>query len=250
MNSNSLYTFNVPFQNTVLKADLLSGNQVGHVLSIHGGSKQKDVFNEFRTEIYNNYGIGSTSFDCIGHGETGGILCDSSLHSRTNQALAVYNAANNIYLGKEAKDVKITACIGVSMGAYNAIKLTQLINLEALILVVPGVYTPSAYHAKFGSGFSNIIRTHRSWEHSDAWDILSDFQGRLLVVAAENDKVIPDEIPEKLFSCATKVHWKNLIIVPNADHSGLLCEISRTPHLKNAFYQSINICLEKEANNR
>lgn len=79
---------------------------------------------------------------------------------------------------------------GSSMGAYNAIRLTQLHRVDALVLIVPGVYTPSAYEVPFGPDFSAIIRRERSWIDSDAWDILSRFEGRLHIVqGAEHNRL-------------------------------------------------------------
>jgi pimeloyl-ACP methyl ester carboxylesterase len=76
-------------------------------------------------------------------------------------------------------------------------------SVDALVLIVPGVYTPAAYEVPFGPDFSAVIRRERSWADSDAWDILSRFEGRLLVIHAEHDAVIPLEIPERLVAAAT-----------------------------------------------
>ena len=66
--------------------------------------------------------------------------------------------------------------------SYNAIRLTQTHEVASLILIVPGIYTPSAYTLPFGPQFSSAIRRERSWEDSDAWDMLAQYRGRLLVV--------------------------------------------------------------------
>jgi pimeloyl-ACP methyl ester carboxylesterase len=84
------------------------------------------------------------------------------------------------------------------------------------------MYTPEAYEVPFSGGFSEIIRSHRSWERSDAWGILQGFKGKLLVVAAEYDSVIPNEVVERLFHSASQAQVRELYIVPGASHLGLL----------------------------
>jgi pimeloyl-ACP methyl ester carboxylesterase len=156
--------------------------------------------------------ISTTTLDFIGHGETGGELAQSSVASRTRQAQAVI-AARGLK--------RPLAVIGFSMGASNAIRLAQLDSVSALVLIVPGVYTPEADEVPFGPQFSEVIRRERSWANSDAWDILSKFRGRLLVIAAENDVVIPSEIPERLYASAVNAEWRRLLIVERAEHSRL-----------------------------
>lgn len=89
-----------------------------------------------------------------------------------------------------------TGCVGVSMGAYNALQLSKMVPLRSLILMVPGVYATPAYPVKFGPDFSAIIRQDRSWDATDAWAIAAEFTGDLLVIAAENDTIIPADIPK------------------------------------------------------
>jgi pimeloyl-ACP methyl ester carboxylesterase len=118
---------------------------------------------------------------------------------------------------------------GSSMGAYNAIRLTQSYQVGALVLIVPGVYTPSAYEVPFGPDFSAVIRRERSWVDSDAWEILSRFEGRLLVIAAEHDAVIPLEIPQRLVAAATRAQSSELHVVRGAEHNRLWSLLEEEP---------------------
>jgi pimeloyl-ACP methyl ester carboxylesterase len=165
-------------------------------------------------------GVGSVCFDAIGHGDTGGTLAQSSVASRTRQAQAVMAA--------QALPEPLVV-LGSSMGAYNAIRLTQQHRVDALILMVPGVYTPEAYEVPFGPDFSAVIRRERSWSDSDAWDILSRFEGRLLVIHAEHDAVIPLEISERLEAAATRAESRQLHIVRGAEHNRLWSLLEETP---------------------
>lgn len=71
----------------MISADSTYGDN-GHVLMLHGGGKDRTVFNKYRA-LLDASGVGTTTFDFVGHGETGGDLYASSLWSRTMQAEAV-----------------------------------------------------------------------------------------------------------------------------------------------------------------
>ena len=64
--------------------------------------------------------------------------------------------------------------------------------MDNLILLVPAVYTPQAYEIPFRSRrFQPSFASPDSWQDSDAFRILEEFNGNLLVIAAEADAVIP-----------------------------------------------------------
>lgn len=212
--------FDVSFSGRHLKADHLAGSAALPTLLIHGaGQSERGRFAPLRQALHQR-GIGSTAFDCIGHGQTGGSMGESSLASRTRQAAAVAEARHG---------TSALALVGTSMGAYNAIRLLETRRVESLVLVVPGVYTPAAYELPFDAEFSAVIRKPRSWETTDAWDILGQFTGRLLVIAAQNDVVIPSEIPERLVDAARQASWRQLHVVAGAQHNRLFALLAERP---------------------
>ena len=204
--------FDVGYEAMVLKGDQYVGARQNNVLYLHGAGASTREGHHLLRDALQRRGVGTTCFDCVGHGDTGGALAQSSVASRTRQAQAVI-AARGL-----AQPLVI---FGSSMGAYNAIRLTQQYAVDALVLTVPGVYTPSAYEVPFGPGFSAVIRRERSWIDSDAWDILLRFEGSLLVIAAEHDAVIPLEIPERLVAAAARARARRLHVVPGASHNHL-----------------------------
>jgi len=205
----SSHAFQVPFQGKFIYAESTFGRN-GHVLMLHGGGKDRTVFYKYRA-LLDRSGIGTTLFDFVGHGETGGDMHASSLFSRTAQAEAVI----------AFQGLALTGCIGVSMGAYNALQLSKTIRFQSLILMVPGVYSTPAYKINFGPEFSAIIRKERSWAQTDAWNIAAEFTGNLLIIAAENDAIIPAEIPERLLSSAAGCRQKQLLTIPGAGHNSI-----------------------------
>ena len=216
-----LKNFKIDFKHHTLIGDIIGDEAISNLLILHGaGNGTRDRFLELRNSL-SDANHTSLAFDFIGHGETGGELADSGLKLRTEQALTV--------LEKISYTIPL-AVLGSSMGAYNAVKLTEHLDISTLILFVPGMYTPEAYSVNFGPDFSKIIRLNRSWEDTDAWEILESFEGKLLVVAAENDKIIPKEIPEKLYASATRANSRELYVVPNAPHL-LIHYLNKNPEL-------------------
>lgn len=217
---STILDFDVPFDGQLLKGDHYVGRDSNRIFYLHGAGNSTRRGHHLLRGALQQRGLGSVCFDAIGHGETGGTFAQSSLASRTRQAQAVLAAS------ALAEPLVV---FGSSMGAYNAICLSEQHRIDALVLIVPGVYTPSAYEVPFGPDFSAIIRRERSWADSDAWDILSRFAGRLLVIHAEHDAVIPLEISARLVDAACNAESRQLHIVQGAGHNRLWSLLAETP---------------------
>lgn len=159
------------------------------VLLLHGGGLKttKEKFHNLRMDLLEK-GIESYAFDFIGHGDNNEGLYKTSLHHKVLQARAFIDK----YI---TGDFSIIAS---SMSGYISIKLTEIYNINNLILFVPALYTKEAYDINFGMEFSNIIRKDNSWENTDAFDIANRYKGNALLINAENDDVIPKELTKKL----------------------------------------------------
>lgn len=227
--------FEISYENWIVKGDRHGPASGPDVLFIHGaGSSDRSRFAGLRRDLQAR-GVGSVAFDCIGHGASGGTMAQSSLASRTRQAAAVIDSQ---------RLAPPLAIIGFSMGAHNALKLAQSRPVAALILVVPGIFTPEAYDVPFGPDFSDIIRRERSWAASDAWSILEEFTGNLLVIAAENDAVIPAEIPQRLVQSAHKARSRQLLVVQGATHQHLFGLLRERPAELDAAMDMIMACIQ------
>ncbi|MEK7135911.1 MAG: alpha/beta fold hydrolase [Patescibacteria group bacterium] len=206
MNRN---TFKVSFDEAFLVGDTF-GTSHPQLLFIHGaGSSDRKRFEELRTLLAEK-GISSSSFDFIGHGETGGSLAGSSLESRVAQASAVIDSQ------WVSRPLSIVAS---SMGGYVAIKLTELYSVKDLILVAPAVYDIKSYSVPFGPAFTKVIRSPLSWRDTDAWRILENYKGNILVYGAEKDQVIPYEVIERIYDSARNTRSKEVIMIKGAIHS-------------------------------
>ncbi len=205
----SLRTFKLPYGKYVLRGDIYWPGK--ETIVLHGaGKSSRAVFARLRHSLNAN-NIPSVSFDFVGHGETGGELLDCSLRGRTEQAAAVIKHTC----------IEPVTLIAASMSGYTAIKLTELFSVRNLILLVPAVYTSRAYDLNFGPEFSASIRAADSWRESDAFEILSRFSGNLVVIAAEDDDIIPRSIVELIHSSAISTMTRILHVVPGSTHSSL-----------------------------
>ena len=176
--------FELEFCSYKIYGDVIDGDQV--LLFLHGAGRSSRLSFDAIRERLALRSIGSVAFDFIGHGNSSGELSNSSLEIRTMTALHV---VENVCADKEKLSL-----FGASMGAYNAVKITELVPIQSLLLLVPAMYDKAAYDVHFGKDFSEIIRKESSWSRSDAWSILRDFSGGVGLITAEGDEVIPNEV--------------------------------------------------------
>ncbi len=209
METQQINPFELVFDDSILYGDVYEDRC--DTIVLHGaGQSSRERFSRMR-ESLNTNGVPSVCFDFIGHGETGGDIKATSLHGRTEQAAAVIRHTCTEPL----------TLIAASMGAYTAIKLAEIFSVKNMILLVPAVYTPLAYHFPFGPKFSEAIRVPGSWRESDAFTILGKFKGNLLVVAAENDHVIPEEVITRIHDSARRAKTRRVHTVPASGHRSL-----------------------------
>lgn len=208
----NLQIFEISYDKYLLRGDIYrTGGDENHTIVLHGAGKSSRLtFSRFRKYLC-LHGIPSASFDFVGHGETGGNIQETTLHGRTDQALAAIK-----HTCREPLNL-----IAASMAGYSAIKLTKLITVENLVLLVPAVYAPQAYDIPFGPDFSATIRVQDSWKYSDAFDMLAEFNGNVTIIAAEFDDVVPKKLVEQLYTSAKKAKKRTLHVVPDSRHLSL-----------------------------
>ena len=232
MNTIPTLPFTTLFGTSSLVGDIFSNDSTADVIVLHGaGISSRQRFYSIRAKLF-EHGISSLAFDMIGHGDTGGTLSESSLKNRTLQAKSVI---------KSRKLPEPLSLIGASMSGYTAVKLTQDFDVQNLILFVPAIYSRRAYSLRFDDGFSQVIREKKSWFDSDAWGILNNFRGNLLLITAENDDVIPKDVVEKIFESATISRSKVIHEVKGSPHQILGYLAERPQMLAEVIDQITNI---------
>ena len=196
MTHTRIEPFEVYHQDTLLRGERWRcENPKKTILILHGaGNSSRCGFNRLQSYLL-QHNYETVTFDFLGHGETGGNIQSSSLDNRTKQVLSVISA---LELHNEL------TIIGFSMGAHNALHVSSQIPVGRLGLIIPAVYSPEAEFMAFGPTFTSCIRRNKSWENSDCFSIIRRFKGKLLIISAENDRVIPAEIPCRLLELANQ----------------------------------------------
>lgn len=179
------------------------------ILFVHGAGKATKDRYQYLAEYLANNSQSSLLFDFSGHGASTSSISLSSLRKRVEEASAMLSL-----LDRNGP----RSLIASSMGAYIALKLTENVKIDNLVLFCPAVYTPSAFALPFDERFSQEIRRPDSWKDSDAFEYIRQFSGNLLIITGEEDKVIPAQLPAILFSQANKSAHKEILILPGAPH--------------------------------
>jgi pimeloyl-ACP methyl ester carboxylesterase len=222
--------FQVEFGTHRLTGDVISNSSSPRALVLHGaGNAHRGDFRLIREELL-THGISSAAFDFVGHGNTGGELKSSSLISRTRQACRVVERLNI---------EQPFSVIAASMGAYTAVKLLNYFQIKSLILVVPAMYDSRAYKVAFNKGFTEIIRRPESWGNSDAWQVLSEYTGRLFIIAGEKDEVIPQGVISRIYDSAVAAEERKLFVAPRASHRVFTDLRSNNPDIFSSIFDQI-----------
>jgi len=178
-------------------------------LFVHGGGGADKYRTLYLAERLLSHDISTLAFDHSGSGESTGLLENSSLAKRYDEALEAIKFLT--------KDKPLTIC-GSSMGAYIILKLLEKENVKNLILFCPAIYDARAFSLKFNDGFTDIIRQKESWKNSDIFSALEKFNGNLLVFIGKEDEVIPEGVIELLDKSSQNARKKEIVVIPNCPH--------------------------------
>jgi pimeloyl-ACP methyl ester carboxylesterase len=160
-------------------------------------------------------GCRGLAFDFSGHGESTGLLAESSLKRRFEQAVAVIDtwtpAGGPLIL------------VGFSMSGQTVADLAAHYGrrVVAVGLCAPAVYAPQAWPVTFGDGtgrFTEILRTPGGWRSAPALEALQAYGGRAVLAVPGTDAVIPPEVTEAVAAAlATNAAFTRLDL-PDAEH--------------------------------
>ncbi|GAA0180359.1 hypothetical protein SH2C18_30660 [Clostridium sediminicola] len=229
---NYINKFYIDYKNHKIIGDSMGDTNHMNIFFLHGAGKSDRKRFEPLRQLFYEKGFSSCAFDFIGHGETGGSLSESSLSERTKQASTIID---------HIKTDEPLTIIGTSMSGYTSIKLLERYNIDNIILFVPAAYDKDAYTLPFNHKFTNCIRKERSYKQSDAWKILNEYKGNLLIIKAENDTVIPDEVINDYYESALNAKLRKIITVKNSPHGILSYIMEHTEQQKNLIDEIIKI---------
>jgi pimeloyl-ACP methyl ester carboxylesterase len=178
------------------------------MLYLHGGGSGNRRRIGYLASALAARGISTFAFDFSGQGDSSGLLSQSSLRLRVEQACAAAKI-----MGDQAPSI----IMGNSMGGYVAAELLAFLQPRSLILSCPAMYVAEAFDAPFDQRFTEILRRSQEFEGSRPLRLLRAFPGKALLITAGQDRVIPRRVIDtyrRAFSKATL----NLLDFPDAPH--------------------------------
>ena len=187
------------------KDDFIHGNIITpqgklnapETLFLHGCNpvENSSDFLVLRQILAEKYGINSCAFDFTGHGNTGGNWSDSTIELRTAQSVDIINACF------DSQPFNIVAS---GLGAYTAIKLTQLFNVKNLILLAPALCAYEACNVSLGKNYDEFAEFAYSWSMTDALSILQFYEGGVSILVSDTRSSLQREVAGQLFSNALR----------------------------------------------
>lgn len=194
-----------------LAADLLRsrpGQQV-HTLVLHGAGQADRQRQWPLRQALAARGRASAAIDFSGHGQSSALL-PNSLAKRLDEAQAALDRFT----------VAPRTVVGVSMSGEIALRLACRPDnqITHLVTLVGAIYDGAAFALPFGPAFSAALRRPQSWREADSLDMIRHYRGRITLVRASEDAVIPAEIAELIRQQATAASACRIIDLPGVDH--------------------------------
>jgi uncharacterized protein len=181
-------------------------------LVMHGAGTSDQTVHRQLAQLLAERGCRTVAFDFTGHGASSGLLRESSLSGRFDQARAVIEAL--------APTGDRLVLVGASMSGQTVADLARHYGqrVAALGLLAPAVYSRASWPLRFDSGFTEAIRTPNAWRDSAALESYTAFTGRAVLAVPARDQVIPDAVTQALVSAlSTRADFVHLAF-PDADH--------------------------------
>lgn len=194
-----------------LAGDIVSAgdNNPVHTLFLHGaGQSHKERLRPLRERLALQ-GYASAAIDFSGHGGST-ALAPNSLAKRMAEAQA---ALDGFTTGPRT-------VVGVSMSGEIAMRLAcrPENRIAHLITIVGAIYDGAAFHLPFGPGFSAALRRPDSWRDAETLALIRHYRGRITLIRASEDQVIPGEIADLIAANAQAAEACRIVELPGIDH--------------------------------
>lgn len=206
--------FDEPLAGMVLRKAESNGKKPV-ILVIHGWTSEMVRYPE-RVAPEIDMGYLAVLFDMRGHGKSGGKLGDLSPKDHLNDCLAAYD----YMVGLPDADTSNISVFGSSYGGYLASLLTAERKVHHLVLNAPALY-PDAIFDKPKLQRSQETTEYRKQLHNPEADkalsAIHNFSGDLLLIQAEKDEILPEEVIRSYRNAASGEY--DLELIKGADHS-------------------------------
>ncbi len=204
------------------------GEKAGTVLFFHGNAGNRSHRGTL-TEVFAAAGFSVLSVDYRGYGGNPGQLTERGLEADARAALAYVLARSDV-------DPEKLVYYGGSLGSAAAVYLATVREPAALVLRSP--FTSMAEVARHHYFFLPVRTLLRDRYPSD--ERITSLRAPLLVLAGEEDRVVPAKLSRKLFDAASAP--KRWFLLPKVDHNDR--ELFDGPRATEAILDFARECLE------
>lgn len=214
------------------------------ILFLHGSGKDygKDTYSKWQEELA-KLGLASFAFDFMGVGESDGAFADNTLNIRVDEA---YNALEVLRCCRTVDPDKI-ALMTISMGSHVGVRVLEMVRkIKAIAIQGGAAYPSTAENCRFNKDFTEAITKPEEWKatffgwkkHTPIFSILEAYQGKVLVIYAQGDEVIPQPVQECYREIAEKKGRFRLL--PATCHRFLRSPLPIDQQAAAQFYQEVN----------
>lgn len=208
-NRKIIEPFFIEFNKDFIHGNIITASEkpdVPEILFIHGCNpvENSSDFLILRQMLAEKYFVSSCAFDFPGHGNTGSNWSESTIDLRTSQSVDIVNACF------DSQPLNIVAS---GLGAYTAIKLTQLFNVKNLVLLVPALCAYEACNINLGKNYDKFAEFTYSWSMTDALAIIQFFEGGVSILGAGPGPSVQREVAGQLFASALRARERRAIDV-------------------------------------
>lgn len=195
---------------------LSGGEKYPGVLLLHGLTSSEANYIPIAERLSQN-GIAAMTINMRGHGTSEGDCKVLSINDGVDDGLVAFD----FFIKQEGVDKEKIGICGASFGATVAAMIAGKRNVNSMVLRAPATYTVDMMNTT-----NEKIMEHEKrlfFEISDPLDTpplqaIQKFKGDLLVIASENDMIIPKRIPEAYLSAALTQN-KELRVIAGASHN-------------------------------
>lgn len=180
-----------------------------HTLVLHGAGQGHRQRQWPLREALALRGHASAAIDFSGHGQSSAHH-PNSLRKRLDEAQAAL----------ERLTLAPRTVVGVSMSGEIAMRLAcrPENQITHLITLVGAIYDAAAFELPFGPDFSAALRRPQSWRDAASLRLIRHYPGRITLIRAAEDAVIPSEVAELIRQHAVCARQCRIVDLPGVDH--------------------------------
>jgi hypothetical protein len=186
------------------------------VIFMHGLTSSEDKYIPIAKELMEQ-GITSMTVNMRGHGTSEGNIDSLTMLDNIRDAFLVYD----FFIKQNGIDADRIGILGSSYGCVLASIVSEKRQVKSLVLRAPAAYTDEMMKMEFGlllKKEKKVFHTLPYIKDTKIIKAISKFKGDLLIIASENDNIVPFSIPETIFNEASQAREKKLKIIKNATH--------------------------------